>query len=557
MISISEFSFSFKCGHDKIKKIPKIINNSIVKNNSTRCLDDTYHPISFFIDYTQMEKDSIGDSTYINFLKSAIDSTLETFRNLIKVKRTEKLLFSSPDCYEKIKYYDNQITTTGVDYDIILIPIIDPSLGEGVDAAASACYLNNDNRPIMGFVLLNEKYSYTKNNAKDYLTMLLLHEISHVLVFSDSLFNLFNYKGNVTTTKIINGIERKLITTSKVKSIASQHFNCSSIVGVELENQGGNGSEGSHWEARVMLGDYMISTDYPEIVISDITLALFEDSGWYEVNYYTGGLFRYGKGQGCKFLNSSCVTSSESNFEWDFCDTPNEKKCSSNNLNRGFCYLKKYDSELESHYQYFDDKNIGGWESVDYCPITLDYSSNQYYFKSSCIYGELSDEEKNYPSSLGFKISENSICIQSSLVKSSDIELKKYAEKRAMCHEILCDNDTKSITVDIGDFTIDCPTDGGEMEVDGYDGTILCPPYNRVCTSEEYFADPIKAVLNKISNSDIDYSFILNENNENNETNETNENNGNDSYTIRDSSHKFLEIGLYRYILLLFLYFKN
>jgi hypothetical protein len=139
----------------------------------------------------------------------------------------------------------------------------------------------------MGFVLLNEKYSYTKNNAKDYLTMLLLHEISHVLVFSDSLYNLFNYKGNVTTTKIINGIERKLITTSKVKSIASQHFNCSSIVGVELENQGGNGSEGSHWEARVMLGDYMISTDYPEIVISDITLALFEDSGWYEVNYYT------------------------------------------------------------------------------------------------------------------------------------------------------------------------------------------------------------------------------------------------------------------------------
>ena len=165
LISISEFSFSFKCGHDKIKKIPKIINNSIVKNNTTRRLDDTYHPISFFIDYTQMEKDSIGDSTYINFLKSAIDSTLEIFRNLIKVKRTEKLLFSSPNCYEKIKYYDNQITTTGVDYDIILIPIIDPSLGKGVDAAASACYLNNDNRPIMGFVLLNEKYSYTKNTA--------------------------------------------------------------------------------------------------------------------------------------------------------------------------------------------------------------------------------------------------------------------------------------------------------------------------------------------------------------------------------------------------------
>ena len=367
LISILDFSFSFKCGHDKIKKIPKIINNSLVKNNTNRRLD-TYHPISFFIDYTQMEKDSIGDSTYINFLKSAINSTLEIFENLIKVKRTEKLVFNtSLNCYEKIKYYDNQLTTTGVDYDIVLIPIIDPTLGDGVDAAASACYLNNDNtnnRPIMGFVLLNSNYSYTKNNAKDYLTMLLLHEISHVLVFSNSLFDLFNIEGNVTTTKIINGIERTLIKTPKVKNIASQHFNCSSIDGVEIENQGGKGSAGSHWEARVMLGDYMISTDYPEIVISDITLALFEDSGWYEVNYYTGGLFRFGKGQGCKFLNSSCITSSKSNFEWDFCDTPNENKCTSNNLNRGFCYFRKYEKELESNYQYFDDKYLGGWNQL-------------------------------------------------------------------------------------------------------------------------------------------------------------------------------------------------
>ena len=52
----------------------------------------------------------------------------------------------------------------------------------------------------------------------------------------------------------------------------------------------------------------MISTDYQEIVISEISLALLEDSGWYGVNYYTGGLFRYGKGLGCNFLNTNCVS---------------------------------------------------------------------------------------------------------------------------------------------------------------------------------------------------------------------------------------------------------
>ena len=46
----------------------------------------------------------------------------------------------------------------------------------------------------------------------------------------------------------------------------------------------------------------MISTDYNELVVSDISLAIFEDSGWYEVNYYTGGLFKTGKGEGCNFL---------------------------------------------------------------------------------------------------------------------------------------------------------------------------------------------------------------------------------------------------------------
>jgi leishmanolysin len=306
--------FSFKCGHDKIKKAPKILNDSIIKNDSTRRLDDSYHPISFFVDYTQINYDGYGTSEYINFIKNSIDSTLEVFSNLIKVKRSKKLIFSQPiKCTKEITRYDNSLVK-GVDVDIVLIPIIDPDLDDEVDAAASACYLDGeDQRPVMGYVLLNQNYAYQKSNAQEFLTMLLLHEITHVLVFSDSLYEYFQYY-DVTTTKTVNGVTRTLIQTPKVLEVAAQHFGCSSIDGVEIENQGGVGSAGSHWEARIMLGDYMISTDYPEIVISDISLALFEDSGWYKVNYYTGGLFRFGKGQGCSFLNSKCVSSEESNF---------------------------------------------------------------------------------------------------------------------------------------------------------------------------------------------------------------------------------------------------
>ena len=35
-----------------------------------------------------------------------------------------------------------------------------------------------------------------------------------------------------------------------------------------------------------------------EMAISEFTLSFLEDSGWYKANYYTGGLFRFGKNQG-------------------------------------------------------------------------------------------------------------------------------------------------------------------------------------------------------------------------------------------------------------------
>ena len=39
------------------------------------------------------------------------------------------------------------------------------------------------------------------------------------------------------------------------------------------------------------------------ILITELTLALLEDSGWYEINYYTGGLMRFGKNKGCDYYN--------------------------------------------------------------------------------------------------------------------------------------------------------------------------------------------------------------------------------------------------------------
>ena len=62
-----------------------------------------------------------------------------------------------------------------------------------------------------------------------------------------------------------------------------------------------------------------------DIAISEITLALLEDSQWYEVNYYTGGLMRFGKNKGCNFLNNLCINSNyETEFDNEFFDYKNQ-----------------------------------------------------------------------------------------------------------------------------------------------------------------------------------------------------------------------------------------
>ena len=159
---------------------------------------------------------------------------------------------------------------------------------------------------------------------------ILLHEITHILIFSPSLLE------KLEMTSKIGSIT--YVTSPKVVIKARQHFNCPSITGMPLEDHGGQGSAGSHWESRYMLGDYMISTDYMDVVISDITIALFEDSELYKVEYYSGGLFKFGKNKGCNFLNDKCIVKGKPISE-EFCVSPRQPMCSQSRTSKGFCTI--------------------------------------------------------------------------------------------------------------------------------------------------------------------------------------------------------------------------
>ena len=394
---------------------------------------------------------------------------------------------------------------------MILIPIIEPSLETGVQAAATYCVKDTSGRPTAGYILINKNLDFNKKNSEEYYELLFLHEITHVLVFHTEFFE---HSSISTGDKRINGVVRKLITSPKVKEAAQKHFGCKTLEGVPLEDQGGDGSSGSHWDSRFMLGDYMISSDYEEIVISDITLALFEDSGWYTVNYYTGGLFKFGKGMGCNFINDKCIEKESTKFHNDFCVSAGKPRCSSSRTNKGICYLVDYKIIIsESSYRYFNSATRGGFETADYCPVTIAKPVDKYYYENSCSIGANTDE--NFPDTL----SSESFCVLSSLTPfNKKDELADFRGKfRAQCLKVECkvteDEDNMKFARFYYDKEkyVDCPPGGGKVTVEDYEGYFMCPDYNLVCTGTTV-CNSVKSCIDKQSTARPDsykYDYFI------------------------------------------------
>ena len=503
--------FSFKCGFNSLPrpKIQSIIPINNTSNQNLRTLS-SYHPLKIYVDYEPIENSLLEET--LNSIKSAFDLSLSIFQQLLSISNDGRYTFEahqinsahSTFTADEVPYLLEN--SKNIDADLFLIVSIN-TLGNAQARAYPIIKDKNTNRPILGVVELNTAIdTFTKNHII-FISNLLLHEISHVLAFNSDLFPYFNKLPNLQQTVSdieINGIKRQFLSTPKVVEKANQHFNTDCLLGVELEDQGGSDTAGSHWEARIMLGDYMIGVDYPEIVISDITLAVFEDSNWYKVNYYSGGLFKTGKNEGYNFLFGDCVNKNneESNFKLEFCNNQRDPFCSPGLIDRGYCYLGIYPEgeNIPKKYQYYSNPLKGGWDIANYCPVMQnDYEkANNFYYYSRCnIIGK-----ENY-TEIGEKLSNTSFCFMSSLVKSSlSEEIKsKYSNEKAICYEVIqCDNTLKHYTIKIGETEFTCENGNNieSYEIEGFEGKITCPPYNRICSGTKLCNDLYDCVEKKI-----------------------------------------------------------
>ena len=100
------------------------------------------------------------------------------------------------------------------------------------------------------------------------------------------------------------------LATPRVTAEARRHFGCASAPGAPLETEGFGLSSLAHWEYRLAQHELMTAArpmDRQRAVLSRLTLAALEDSGWYAADYAGAPDLDWGKGAGCDFLLLPCA----------------------------------------------------------------------------------------------------------------------------------------------------------------------------------------------------------------------------------------------------------
>ena len=102
----------------------------------------------------------------------------------------------------------------------------------------------------------------------------------------------------------------------------------------------------------------MTSTLSSKPVISNISLAVLEDTGWYQPDYSYSSKLVWGLNQGCQFAKSSCIEWLEYAFRekispFPFCNFTDdgEQACEPDSSDTVICRIHNYNSDLPPGFQ--------------------------------------------------------------------------------------------------------------------------------------------------------------------------------------------------------------
>ncbi|PIN03756.1 Leishmanolysin-like peptidase (Peptidase M8 family) [Handroanthus impetiginosus] len=411
-------------------------------------------------------------------LRKALEQTADWFRRAIYVEPVKGNLRLSgysacgQDGGVKLprKYVEEGIANA----DLVLLVTTRPTTGKTL-AWAVACERDQWGRAIAGHVNVAPRHLTAESHTL--LSATLIHEVMHVLGFDPHAFAHFRDERKRRRARVTEqAMDEKLgrvatrVVLPRVVMHSRYHYGAFSenFTGLELENGGGRGTSGSHWEKRLLMNEIMTGSVDTRSVVSKMTFALLEDSGWYRANYSMADHLDWGHHQGTEFVTLPCNL-------WKgayHCNSTQFSGCTYNREAEGYCPIANYHADLPQWARYFSQANRGGQSALaDYCTYFVAYSDG------SCTdtNGARAPDQM-----LGEVRGSNSRCMTSSLVRNGFV--RGSTTQGNGCYQHRCVNNSLEVAVD-GIWKV-CPVSGGPVKFPGFNGELICPAYHELCNGD-------------------------------------------------------------------------
>ncbi|XP_047593710.1 ciliated left-right organizer metallopeptidase isoform X3 [Lutra lutra] len=338
-----------------------------------------------------------------------------------------------------------------------------------VIAYAACCQLDSEDRPLAGTIIYCAQHLSSPSLSHSDIVMVTLHELLHALGFSGQLFKKWrdcpsgpSVRENCSTRQQVTRRDewgQLLLTTPAVSHSLARHLGVpGASPGVPLEEEG---PLSSHWEARLLQGSIMTATfdGARRTRLDPITLAAFEDSGWYRVNHSAAEELPWGQaGSGLEFgLVTTCGAGSS-----DFFCTGSELGCHYLHLDKGSC---SSDPMLEGCRMYKPLANGSEcWKKENGFPPGAENPHGEiYHSQSRCFLANLTshllrEDETRHPSEIPHPVE---------------------AELTGRCYLHQCTERGAYEVRAEGTAWVPC-LPGKAIQIPGYSGLLFCPR-GRLC----------------------------------------------------------------------------
>jgi len=424
--------------HDEFMKDKAILPIDI---KSRKLQAQTFRPYRTHFDWTRVDEwlpqqpasERAGLKIKIDYMKRLFVGVHDYFENRFEVQSGQTMQLPRAQCHGE--FAADEFYNTPIEQDMLIVikPLNEQT---GFFAAAGACFLDNQSgRPVMGAIFLNFRFINPTEVNKYYLPGVFIHEMMHVMGFSNFFFQ---RRGIMGTVRIGNS-NRAAITSTRVVEYARQYFNCPDVEGVPLENNGGGGSAGSHWEKAMFPAEVMNPQVVSPARISQFTIKLFEDLGWYR-GKNAHQEYNYLKGDGCHTIRGGECSSSKSN---EFCNNSmrNRDTCNTNRLGKSRCsgsgFLPGCTAQMPRHNAFCLVEDNGNHKNFNF---------ESYGPHSRCI---MADRGNN--------------------------------NMQAACVRSRCSKDGK-FEIQIGGDVFTCPSEGKhQVNLAGFNGELECPSAQEMC----------------------------------------------------------------------------